>query len=150
MDIFQIDAGGRLFISPDIDDWTPLEAQQITAVFDLDDCLDIGVPTVPGGLMYTYFPFDDKDLPDMQRLHAIARMGARLIREGHKVLSHCGMGHNRSALLAGLILTYSGMSGKEAVELIRSRRQGALYNKVYAGYLEGLPPQKDALLPGLT
>jgi hypothetical protein len=42
------------------------------------------------------------------------------------------------------------MSGKEAVELIRSRRQGALYNKVYAGYLEGLPPQKDALLPGLT
>ena len=150
MDIFQIDAGGRLFISPDIDDWSPLEAQQITAVFDLDDCLDIGVPTVPGGLMYTYFPFDDKDLPDMQRLHAIARMGARLIREGHKVLSHCGMGHNRSALLAGLILTYSGMSGKEAVELIRSRRQGALYNKVYAGYLEGLPPQKDALLPGLT
>ena len=150
MDIFQIDAGGRLFISPDIDDWSPLEAQQITAVFDLDDCLDIGVPTVPGGLMYTYFPFDDKDLPDMQRLHAIARMGARLIREGHKVLSHCGMGHNRSALLAGLILTYSGMSGKEAVELIRSRRQGALYNKVYAGYLEGLPPQKDVLLPGLT
>ena len=149
MDIFQIDAGGRLFISPDIDDWSPLEAQQITAVFDLDDCLDIGVPTVPGGLMYTYFPFDDKDLPDMQRLHAIARMGARLIREGHKVLSHCGMGHNRSALLAGLILTYLGLSGEEAVNLIRSRRQGALYNKNYANYLMGLPSAREDRMTGL-
>ena len=150
MDIFQIDAGGRLFISPDIDDWAPIEGRQISAVFDLDDDLDIGVPEIPGELLYIYFPFEDRDLPDLQRLHAIAHMGARLIEDGHRVLSHCGMGHNRSALLAGLILTYAGMSGQAAVELIRSRRQGALYNKTYALYLEGLPPARDALLEGLV
>jgi hypothetical protein len=43
MDIFQIDAQGQLFIAPDIDDWQPVTAHGITAVFDLDSDLDIGV-----------------------------------------------------------------------------------------------------------
>jgi uncharacterized membrane protein YadS len=40
----------------------------------------------------------------MIKLRAIARLGASLIAEGHRVLSHCGMGYNRSALVAGLII----------------------------------------------
>ena len=35
--------------------------------------------------------------------------------QGQRVLVHCAMGHNRSALLAGVILTYLGMSGADAV-----------------------------------
>jgi protein-tyrosine phosphatase len=139
MDIFQIDAQGQLFIAPDIDDWQPVTAHGITAVFDLDSDLDIGVPAVPNQLLYIYFPFEDKELPDLHRLHALARLGAGLMRQGHRVLSHCGMGHNRSALLAGLILTYLGMPGADAVTLLRQKRQGALYNKIYASYLQGLP-----------
>jgi hypothetical protein len=49
------------------------------------------------------------------------------------------MGHNRSALLAGLILTSLGMPGADAVALLRQKRQGALYNKTFASYLQGLP-----------
>ncbi|MBL0177399.1 MAG: dual specificity protein phosphatase family protein [Ignavibacteria bacterium] len=149
MELFQIDAGARLFISPDIDDWAPLESETITVIFDLDDNLDIGVPTVPGEFLYVYFPFEDRELPDLDRLHVIARMGAHLVEDGYKVLSHCGMGHNRSALLAGLILTYLGLSGEEAVNLIRSRRQGALYNKNYANYLIGLPSAREERMVGL-
>jgi protein-tyrosine phosphatase len=139
MDIFQIDDQGQLFISADVDNWDPIESHGITVVCDLDDDLDIGVPEIPDQLLYVYFPFEDKDLPDLNRLHSIARLGAELIRNGHKLLSHCGMGHNRSALLMGVILTYLGMSGEEAVALIRQKRQGALYNKTFASYLQRLP-----------
>ena len=66
-------------------------------------------------------------------------MGATLVNGNLKVLSHCGMGHNRCALVAGLILTYLGMSGQDAVQLIRQKRQGALYNKAFAEYLEAQP-----------
>lgn len=139
MDMFQIDAQGQVFISPDIDDWQPVTAHGITAVFDLDSELDIGVPAVPNELLYIYFPFEDKELPDLHKLHELAKLGASLVRYGHRVLSHCGMGHNRSALLAGLILTYLGMTGADAVTLLRRKRRGALYNKTFASYLQGLP-----------
>jgi protein-tyrosine phosphatase len=139
MDLFQIDDEGQLFISPDVDDWRPIAERRITVICDLDGALDIGVPEIPDQILYIYFPFEDKDLPDLHRLHSIARLGAQLIRDGHRLLSHCGMGHNRSALLAGVILTYLGMNGEEAVALIRQKRQGALYNKQFAAYLQSLP-----------
>jgi protein-tyrosine phosphatase len=139
MELFQVDEEGKLFISPDIDDWGPLAERGIRVVFDLDDDPDIGIPCVPNQLLYVFFPIEDRDLPDLARLHEIARLGASLVRGGAAVLSHCGMGHNRSALLAGLILTYLGMAGAEAVGRIRQRRPGALYNRAFAAYLEGVP-----------
>ena len=56
MDLFQIDDQGQLFISPDVDDWRPIEEQKITVICDLDDDLDIGVPEVPDQILYIYFP----------------------------------------------------------------------------------------------
>jgi hypothetical protein len=53
MDIFQIDEEGHLFIAPDIDDWQLITAHGITAVFDLDSDLDIGVPKPRHDLRYT-------------------------------------------------------------------------------------------------
>jgi len=143
MELFQIDDQGSLFISPDVDEWAPLERVGITAVFDLDGNLDVGVPTIPNQLLYVYFPFEDeRALPDLEKLDAVGRLGAALIANGHRVLSHCGMGHNRSALLAGIILTYLGMHGADAVNLIRRKRQGALYNHIFASYLETLPARR--------
>jgi Dual specificity phosphatase, catalytic domain len=143
MDIFQIDRDGKLFISPDIDDWQAIADRNISAIFDLEGGIDIGIPTIPDQILYIYFPFEDKRaLPDLQRLHQTAKFGACLIESGYRVLSHCGMGHNRSALLAGAILTYLGMTGEQAVKLIQQKRQGALYNKVFASYLQTLPSAK--------
>ena len=53
-----------------------------------------------------HYPIYDEDLPDMAKLQAVARLGAAMVEFGHKVLSHCGMGFNRSALVAGLILNH--------------------------------------------
>jgi protein-tyrosine phosphatase len=147
MEIFQIDEQGQVFIAPDIDDWQVVMAHEITVVFDLDSDLDIGVPAVPNQLLYVYFPFEDRDLPDLTKLHDLAKLGASLVENGHRVLAHCGMGHNRSALLAGLILTYLGMTGADAVALLRDKRRGALYNKTFAAYLQGLPKHDDPQVP---
>ncbi|WP_019500979.1 dual specificity protein phosphatase family protein [Pseudanabaena sp. PCC 6802] len=144
MEIFQIDRDGKLFISPDIDDWMPIFERNITAIFDLDGGIDLGIPTVPNQMLYIYFQFDDRqELPDLQKLHQTAKFGANLIENGYKVLSHCAMGYNRSALLAGVILTYLGMTGAEAVTLLRQKRQGALFNPVFASYLQTLPSAKQ-------
>jgi protein-tyrosine phosphatase len=133
MDIIPIDADSRLFISPAIDEWTGLEALGITAVIDLDGDIDTGIPTEVDHLVYIYFPIcDGNKLPDVHKLYAIAELGARLIRTGHKVLSHCGLGYNRSALVAGLILIHLGLSGEEAVALLREKRPGALWNQTFA------------------
>jgi protein-tyrosine phosphatase len=135
MDLIAVDERGRLFISPDIDDWAPLESVGITVIIDLDGDLDVGVPNIPNQILYLYFPINDADLPDLIRLHAVGRFGAMLVAAGHRVLSHCGLGFNRSALVAGLILRYLGLTGEEALTLLRQRRPGALYNKVFANYL---------------
>ena len=138
MELFPIDDAEMLFISPAIEDWSPVLARKIGCVFDLDGEVDHGVPTLPNHMLYVYFPIFDEDLPDLARLDAVAMLGTRLLESGQRVLSHCGMGFNRSALVAGLILVQRGMKGADAVVRIRSRRPGALFNETFAAYLESL------------
>lgn len=141
MTLVQVDDDGRLFISPAIEEWAPLAEHAIDVVIDLEGGLDDCVPTAPGACLYVYFPIYDEELPDPARLDAVALMGAQLVRSGHRVLAHCGMGFNRSALMAGRILYDLGMSGPDVVERLRERRPGALFNEVFADYLRSLPAE---------
>jgi protein-tyrosine phosphatase len=95
-------------------------------------------------MLYVYFPIFDEDLPDLNKLHALAKLAARLVADGQKVLAHCGMGLNRSALVAGLVLIYLGMKGEDAVALLREKRPGALFNENFAAYLGTLTPKSTA------
>ncbi|MBK5296842.1 MAG: dual specificity protein phosphatase family protein [Vicinamibacteria bacterium] len=133
--LFPIDDDERLFISPLISDWSLVHDRGIEVIIDLEGDLDQGVSTRPGHLLYIYHHIYDEDLPDLARMRALAMLGAHLIRSGQKVLAHCGMGFNRSALLAGLILTELGVDGSAAVERLRERRPGALFNERFAEYL---------------
>jgi hypothetical protein len=139
MSLFQIDDDGQLFISPALTDWEPLAARGIDTVLDMEGGLDSCIPTAPGACLYVYFPIFDEELPDLARLEGIASLGAHLIRSGHRVLSHCGMGFNRSALVAGRILHELGMDGPSIVDRLRSRRPGALFNTVFAEHIGALP-----------
>ena len=134
----QVDDAGRLFISPVIHDWDIVTERGIDTVIDLEGGLDIGVPTVPNQCLYVYFPIYDEDLPPLDKLHSVASLGASLITAEHRVLSHCGMGFNRSALVAGLILHKLGMPGPKVVARLRDRRAGALFNDRFASFLETL------------
>jgi protein-tyrosine phosphatase len=147
MNVCCLDEAGCLFLSPRIEDWETIEEHGITVVIDLEGEVDLGIPTMPNHILYVYFPIYDEDLPDMPKLHAVARMAASLVEAGERVLSHCGMGFNRSALLAGLILVYMGVEGSRAVELLRGRRPGALFNQVFADYLGSLPAGGAASRP---
>jgi protein-tyrosine phosphatase len=135
MELFQVDDTGRLFISPAITDWQRLHQHSIDTIIDLDGEVDLGVPTLPNKCLYIYFPIYDEELPNLNKLHGIARLGASLVRDGHHVLSHCGLGFNRSALVAGLILNQLGMPGPDVVQRMRERRPGALFNERFAEYL---------------
>jgi hypothetical protein len=138
MQLYQVDEAGALFISPALSSWEPLQDRGIDTVIDLEGGMDHCIPTVPNQVLYIYFPIYDEDLPNLAKLNAIAEVGAGLIRSGHRVLSHCGMGFNRSALVAGLILLRLGMTGPEAVRRLRGCRPGALFNEVFAAHLESL------------
>jgi GNAT superfamily N-acetyltransferase len=138
MRLYQVDDLGHLFISPAIQDWSVLEHHRIDTVIDLEGDLDRGVPTVPNQCLYIYFPIYDEGLPDLTKLQAIGRLGASLIRADRRVLSHCSMGFNRSALVAGVILHELGVPGTEVVERLRKRRAGALFNEHFAAYLASL------------
>ncbi len=137
MDLFQIDDDGRLFISPALDAWDCAGNCGVDVVIDLEGGLDACIPTDANACLYIYFPIidDDLELPPVNTLRAIARLAATLIADGHRVLSHCGMGYNRSALVAGMILVELGMPGPMAVERLRARRPGALYNDGFANFL---------------
>jgi len=135
---FPIDDNQQLYISPAIREWDPVRALGIDTVIDMDAGLDDCIPTTPEGFLYIYFPIYDEQLPSLSRLHAVGALGAELIRSGHRVLSHCGLGFNRSALVAGMILHKLGMPGAQAVQRIRERRPGALFNEVFADYLSRL------------
>ena len=143
MELYPIDDSESLFISPAIDDWSPVFARRIGCVIDLDGEVDHGVPSLPGHILYVYFPIFDEDLPDLARLDAVCSLGTRLLESGQKVLAHCGMGFNRSALVAGVILVQRGLSGAEAVARIRRQRPGALFNETFEAYLESLPAGRN-------
>ena len=139
MTLYQVDDEARLFISPVIEDWDTVAQHKIDIVIDLEGGLDTCIPTMPGACLYVYFPIYDEELPDAARLEAVAMLGAHLVRSGHCVLSHCGMGFNRSALVAGRILHQLGMPGPDVVARLRERRPGALFNDVFAEHLASLP-----------
>jgi protein-tyrosine phosphatase len=140
MELFQVDDDARLFISPALEDWDALARHGIDTVIDLEGGMDVCIPTCPDKCLYIYFPIHDDDelMPSLTKLRALGQLGANLVRGGHTVLSHCGMGYNRSALVAGLVLVELGMPGPSAVARLRERRPGALFNPLFAEFIETL------------
>jgi protein-tyrosine phosphatase len=136
--LYSVDDDGRLFISPAIFDWSIVSSHGIDTVIDLEGGLDECIPTAPNHCLYIYFPIFDEELPNLNKLDAVAALGAQLVANGHHVLSHCGMGFNRSALVAGRILHRLGMPGPAVLERLRERRPGALFNDVFAEHIRSL------------
>lgn len=141
MNLIQVDDTGHLFISAAISEWASVSSYGIDVVIDLEGGLDECIPTLPDSCLYVYMPIDDEGLPNLARLDAVAMLGAQLIRSDHRVLSHCGMGFNRSALVAAQILNHLGMEGPAIVERLRARRPSALFNEVFANHVLGLRSQ---------
>ena len=52
MELYQVDEAGRLFISPALDTWDPLEERGIDVVIDLEGGLDSCIPTRTNNCLY--------------------------------------------------------------------------------------------------
>lgn len=119
-------------------EWGSIHALGIDVVVDLFGTLDPGVPTEPNTVLYIFWPIEDVDeMPALGILHTLVDTVVRLIQLGHKVLVHCHRGKSRSGLVNALVaMTILGISGKDAVALVRRRRPGALGNAVFTAYLE--------------
>ena len=141
MELIAINEQGTLYVSGEIDDWEPLRRASVDTLVDMDGDIDPGVPQAPNAILYVYYPILDEELPDCEKLHAVGRMVAELVRTRHVVLVHCRMGFNRSNLVIATALTYLGMSGTQALAHLQKLRPGALYNENFARYVCGLPAQ---------
>ena len=63
------------------------------------------------------------------------KLTAELVHRGDRILVHCGLGLNRSALIVALVLRYLGLDANAAVQRCTERRPGALFNEVFKEYL---------------
>lgn len=142
MDIVAINPERSLFVSGEIEDWDALKVHQIDTVVDMDGDVDPGLPEAPNRLLYVYFPIRDEALPCLPKLEALGRMVADLVGSEHRVLVHCRMGLNRSALVIATALTYLGHSGEAALEQVRGVRPGALFNDAFADHVRALPARR--------
>lgn len=94
------------------------------------------------GLEVIHVPLDDTTMtPDIwKRAAAAARKVDQAHREGKKTLITCLFGMNRSGLVTAMAIHLrSGMSGREAVDLIQAKRPIALWNKSFVHALKSLP-----------
>lgn len=142
MDIVVINAEGTLFVSGEIEDWEALSERGIDTIVDMDASVDTGLPQAPGSVLYVYHPILDEDLPDLVKIEALGRLVADLVSSDHRVLVHCRMGFNRSVLVIATALTYLGMTGAAALEHLRERRPGALFNENFAAHVATLPARR--------
>jgi protein-tyrosine phosphatase len=142
MELVRVNDAGTLLVSGAIDDWPLLASLGVDTIVDMDGDIDPGLPEIPNGILYVYFPILDEGLPDLRKLDAVGRMVASLVVEDHGVLIHCRLGFNRSVLVAATALTYLGMTGPEAVLRVRSVRPGALFNDTFALHVHGLPARR--------
>ncbi len=142
MEIVAVNPAETLFVSGDIEDWDAIHRLRIDVVVDMDGGVDRGLPESPDAIFYVYHPIRDEDLPNLAKIEALGRLVADLVVAGHRVLVHCRMGFNRSALVLATALTYMGLSGAQALHDLRRRRPGALFNEVFAAHVLSLPPRR--------
>lgn len=109
----------------------PQPGDRWDAVIDLDG----DQPLLEDVALYVRWPIVDGPVPEHAPLVALADFVADLRRAGKQVLIHCAGGMNRSGLLVAAALVREGMAPQEAIELIRSRRPGALNNRQFVQHL---------------
>lgn len=75
-------------------------------------------------LDFHHFPVEDFGVPSTRTVESFLELMER--QAGHKILLHCHAGLGRSGTMAALYLRSRGMTGAEAIRLVREKRPGAI------------------------
>lgn len=128
----------RLFIRGALSDHVLPADMEAVGVDKLYSLLARGQPSLLGWKGYRHVPMaDGRQIP--QGVHAVAGMVVNDIWAGHAVLVACLQGRNRSGLVVALALRLlCGISGVQAVQVLREARPTALSNATFEAYVMGL------------
>lgn len=110
---------------------SPEPGHRWDAVIDLDG----GQPPLEDVDCYLRWRIEDGPAPEEAVLVALADFVRDLRRSGKRILIHCAGGMNRSGLIVATALIRDGMASRDAVDLIRERRPGALNNGAFVDLL---------------
>jgi protein-tyrosine phosphatase len=99
---------------------------------------DTTARSVPRNGLLIHWPIKDGPIPPVETLDAIASFIVTRLEVGSVVYVHCRAGMNRSALVVARVLMERGVSAREAIDLVRARRQGSLSDE-YADWLLAHP-----------
>ncbi len=103
------------------------------------NCDEVRYYDEPPDALYVHTPFvDGEELPDLDRLLAVARLVNELRKVG-PVLVHCRLGLNRSALQVAVCLVELGADPDWTISHLRAARDArVLANPVFDAYLRSL------------
>ena len=130
---------GALWVAGDPLDYAWAAGAGIDVVVDLSDAGQRPDPAEIVAVDYRKYPLADHVLPAGDLIQQIVAAVVVDVREGRRVVVHCGTGTNRSAFVVALaVRELLGVSGIEAIATLRAARPGALTDRIFVDYLAGV------------
>lgn len=105
---------------------TELRNKGIGALVSLDE---YGLPSAlvnEQGLSYLHIPVPDFHSPEPEQAEAFVDFVKERRNEGRPVAVHCRGGYGRTGTLIACYLISTGMTAREAIDLVRRRRPGSI------------------------
>lgn len=135
---------GRLYQRGEFSTFSPKEKLEELRQRDIRYVINLvkrGDPDLPAHVFYFHKPIPDGRHTPLEELMELARLVVKMMRyEGGAALTHCHAGRNRSGFFNALIAReWLGISGAEALALVRDRRPNAIANEFFVEQLVSLP-----------
>jgi len=78
------------------------------------------------GLLFYHLPIKDFSAPRQKEVDTLVPLLVEHLVEGKNILVHCRAGLGRAGTICACCLCHFGFKGKEAIELVRNQRNGAI------------------------
>jgi protein-tyrosine phosphatase len=128
-------------LSTDLDYFVSQGANAVVTLVTKTEMHDMGIPNLvteieKRGMMSIQYSIQNKWIPNNSDTFAqVVHQVSALIREGKTIIVHCNGGKGRTGLIITACLVLLGLGQDEAINAIRSRRPGMLYNPAQQIYL---------------